>query len=59
MTVLWVNVLAVGLNILLDYATDNDATLVTVTHDRDLFDRFERIVDFQQFFAVAGEREEV
>jgi len=39
------------LDILLDYATDNHATLVTVTHDRDLFDRFERIVDFKQFSA--------
>jgi putative ABC transport system ATP-binding protein len=38
------------LDILLDYAKDNNATLVTVTHDRDLLDRFERIVDFKQFF---------
>ncbi len=38
------------LDILLDYARDNSATLVTVTHDRDLLDRFERIVDFKQFF---------
>ena len=38
------------LDILLDYASDNNATLVTVTHDRDLLDRFERIVDFKQFF---------
>ena len=43
------------LDILLDYATDNDATLVTVTHDRDLFDRFERIIDFKQFFDAPGE----
>ncbi len=40
------------LDILLDYATDNDATLVTVTHDRDLFDRFERVIDFKQFFGA-------
>lgn len=38
------------LDILLDYASVNNATLVTVTHDRDLFDRFERIIDFKQFF---------
>jgi putative ABC transport system ATP-binding protein len=43
------------LDILLDYATDNDATLVTVTHDRGLFDRFERIIDFKQFFEAPGE----
>ncbi len=41
------------LDILLDYATDNDATLVTVTHDRDLFDRFERVIDFKQFFGAS------
>ncbi len=38
------------LDILLDYAKDNGATLVTVTHDRDLFERFERVVDFNQFY---------
>ena len=38
------------LDILLDYAKDNGATLVTVTHDRELFERFERIVDFKQFY---------
>ena len=38
------------LDILLDYARDNGATLVTVTHDRDLFERFERVVDFNQFY---------
>jgi len=37
------------LDILLAYASDNRATLVTVTHDRNLLDRFERIVDFEQF----------
>jgi len=42
------------LDILLDYARDNSATLVTVTHDRDLLDRFERIVDFKQFFGDTG-----
>lgn len=39
------------LDILLAYARDNGATLVTVTHDRNLLDRFERIVDFEQFLA--------
>ena len=50
------------LDILLDYARDHNATLVTVTHDRDLFDRFERIVDFKQFFgdtaAAPGEAQD-
>ena len=37
------------LDILIDYAAANDATLVTVTHDRDLLDRFARVIDFRQF----------
>jgi len=37
------------LDILLDYAAENDATLVTVTHDSDLLPRFERVIDFKDF----------
>ena len=37
------------LDILIDYAAANDATLVTVTHDRDLLDRFARVIDFREF----------
>ena len=37
------------LDILIDYATDNEATLVTVTHDSDLLSRFERVIDFREF----------
>lgn len=37
------------LDILLDYAAANDATLVTVTHDSDLLPRFERVIDFRDF----------
>jgi len=37
------------LDILLDYATENEATLVTVTHDSDLLSRFERVIDFRDF----------
>ena len=37
------------LDILIDYAADNEATLVTVTHDSDLLCRFERIIDFREF----------
>jgi putative ABC transport system ATP-binding protein len=46
------------LDILLAYARDNGATLVTVTHDRNLLDRFERIVDFEQFLGRAEDREQ-
>jgi len=37
------------LDILLDYATANEATLVTVTHDSNLLSRFERVIDFRNF----------
>ena len=37
------------LDILFDYARESGATLVTVTHDHDLLDRFERVVDFKDF----------
>ena len=37
------------LDILVDYATANDATLVTVTHDSNLLSRFERVIDFSDF----------
>ena len=38
------------LDILFDYVDRNDATLITVTHDHDLLPRFERVVDFKQFY---------
>jgi putative ABC transport system ATP-binding protein len=38
------------LDILFDYCAKHDATLVTVTHDHDLLPRFERIIDFKQFY---------
>lgn len=37
------------LEILIDYADDNDATLITVTHDSDLLSRFNRVIDFKEF----------
>jgi len=40
------------LDILFDYADRSGATLVTVTHDLDLVDRFSRIVDFRQFHTI-------
>jgi len=39
------------LGILLQYATDNVATLVAVTHDYDILHRFQRVVDFKDFYA--------
>ncbi len=41
------------LDILLDYAGDHDATLVTVTHDTDLVERFGRTIDFREFLPAA------
>jgi len=35
------------LDLLLDYVRDHDATLLAVTHDHDLLDRFGRVVDFK------------
>lgn len=36
----------VVLDLLLDYARETGATLLTVTHDRELLERFDRVVDF-------------
>ena len=38
------------LDILFEYAEAEGATLVTVTHDHDLLERFERIIDFKDFY---------
>jgi putative ABC transport system ATP-binding protein len=46
------------LEILFDYAEQTGATLVTVTHDHDLLDRFERLVDFRQLPAADPHAEE-
>ena len=37
------------LDILFDYVARSEATLLAVTHDHDLLERFERVVDFKQF----------
>jgi len=39
------------LDILFDYAGRTETTLITVTHDHDLLERFDRIVDFKEFQA--------
>jgi putative ABC transport system ATP-binding protein len=43
------------LEILLDYAEQKQATLITVTHDQTLLDRFQRVVDFQQLNEIIGQ----
>ncbi len=35
------------IDLLRDYAKEHDATLLTVTHDRDLLGRFPRVIDFK------------
>jgi putative ABC transport system ATP-binding protein len=42
------------LDIILDYARDAGATLLTVTHDHDLLQRFNRVIDIKEF-GVIGE----
>jgi ABC-type lipoprotein export system ATPase subunit len=42
------------LAILVDYAEERGATLVTVTHDHDLLDRFGRVIDFKSFYSGAA-----
>ena len=39
------------LDILFDYVEASGTTLLTVTHDHDLLDRFERIVDFKELLS--------
>lgn len=43
------------LDIILDYAEESGATLLTVTHDHDLLDRFQRVIDIKQFGAFGDE----
>jgi putative ABC transport system ATP-binding protein len=39
---------------LVDHAEESGATLVIVTHDRDLLGRFERVIDFREFHGAAA-----
>jgi len=41
------------LTMLLDYAERKGATLVTVTHDYDLLEYFQRVIDFKEFYGTA------
>jgi ABC-type lipoprotein export system ATPase subunit len=38
----------VVLDLLIDYVTASNATLLTVTHDRELLSRFQRVLDFSE-----------
>ena len=42
------------LDILIEYAESKGSTLVTVTHDHDLLSRFQRIIDFKQFYDLGS-----
>jgi len=42
------------LDILVDHAEESGATLVLVTHDRDLLERFERVIDFRDFHGATA-----
>jgi ABC-type lipoprotein export system ATPase subunit len=46
------------LDILVDYAEERGATLVTVTHDHDLLGRFGRVIDFKSFCSGAAAGQE-
>jgi len=43
------------LDILVEYAESKGSTLVTVTHDHDLLSRFQRIIDFKQFYDLPSQ----
>ncbi len=45
------------LDLLLEQARANESTLVAVTHDHELLSRFERVIDFRDFYGV-GEASE-
>lgn len=40
-----------ALHLLLDYAKNNKATLIVVTHDQTLLEHFDRVIDFQDFIS--------
>ena len=44
------------LDILLQYAEQNGATLITVTHDHDILSRFRRVIDFKDFYTHGAEQ---
>ncbi|MCH7822814.1 MAG: ABC transporter ATP-binding protein [Proteobacteria bacterium] len=44
------------LDILFQYANDNAATLITVTHDHNILHRFQRVIDFKDFYIHATQQ---
>ena len=42
------------LDILFDYVRSSQATLVTVTHDHELLERFDRVIDFRDFYDLGS-----
>jgi putative ABC transport system ATP-binding protein len=43
----------VAMDFLFDYVREHDAALITVTHDHQLIERFDRVIDFQEFIPQA------
>jgi putative ABC transport system ATP-binding protein len=43
------------LDILFAYVRERGATMVTVTHDHDLLARFDRVIEFKEFYEGLGE----
>ena len=41
------------LDILVDFVEEEGATLITVTHDHDLLDRFDRVVDLKELLTLS------
>jgi len=45
------------LDLILEHVAGSGATLVTVTHDHDLLDHFDRVIDIKDFGVIAGQPE--
>jgi len=43
----------VAMDFLFDFVREHDAALITVTHDHQLIERFDRVIDFQEFIPQA------
>ena len=41
------------IDILFEYVNNNNGTLITVTHDHELLQRFDRVIDFKNFIPAA------
>ena len=42
----------VAMDFLFSYVREHDAALVTVTHDHQLVERFDRVIDFREFMTA-------